>query len=139
MINAYEEHLGHITGKLVTPVIDNVKSVEKLFGKESWRLLRLCGIEGKSFLENPAYTWKDCSDFKIMQNIVSNFVVVNDVAERAVLLAKMIQNKLTRNPESKQALVNIVPELRKLTDFRKKNLCSYHILKVTTFWSLFLI
>ena len=122
MINAYEEDLGHITGKLVTPVIDNVKSVEKLFGKESWRLLRLCGIEGKSFLENPAYTWKDCSDFKIMQNIVSNFVVVNDVAARAVLLAKMIQNKLTRNPESKQALVNIVPELRKLTDFRKKNL-----------------
>ena len=122
MINAYEEDLGNITGKLVTPVIDNVKSVEKLFGKESWRLLRLCGIEGKSFLENPAYTWKDCSDFKIMQNIVSNFVVVNDVAERAVLLAKMIQNKLTRNPESKQALVNIVPELRKLTDFRKKNL-----------------
>ena len=57
-----------------------------------------------------------------MQNIVSNFVVVNDVAERAVLLAKMIQNKFTKNPESKQALVNIVPELRKITDLRKKGL-----------------
>ena len=57
-----------------------------------------------------------------MQNIASNFVVVNDAAERAVLLAKMIQNKLTKNSEAKHALVNIIPELRKISDFKKKNL-----------------
>ena len=122
MLKAFKEEIGQIKGKLVTPVIENFKSIEKLFGKESRRLLHLCGIEGKSFLDNPANTWKDNSDYKLMQNIVSNFVVVNDVAERAVLLAKMIQNKLTKNPESKQALVNIVPELRKITDLRKKGL-----------------
>ena len=58
----------------------------------------------------------------MMQNIASNFVVVNDAAERAVLLAKMMQNKLTKNSEVKHALFNIVPELRKFSDFKKKNL-----------------
>ena len=57
-----------------------------------------------------------------MQNIASNFVVVNDTAERAVLLAKMIRNKLTKNSEVKHALVNMVPELRKMSDLKKKNL-----------------
>ena len=57
-----------------------------------------------------------------MQKIASNFVVVNDAAERAVLLAKMIQNKLTKNSEVKHALVNMVPELRKMSDLKKKNL-----------------
>ena len=57
-----------------------------------------------------------------MQKIASNFVVVNDAAERAVLLAKMIQNKLTKNTEVKHALVNMVPELRKMSDLKKKNL-----------------
>ena len=111
-----------VKGKLITPVISNIKSIENLFGKESWRLLRLCGIQGKSFLEKPASTWKDCSEFKMMQNIASNFVVVNDAAKRAVLLAKIIQNKLTKNSEVKHVLVNIVPELRKISDFKKKNL-----------------
>ena len=58
----------------------------------------------------------------MMQNIASNFVVVNDAAERAVHFAKMIQNKLTKNSEVKHTLVNIVPELRKISDFKKKNL-----------------
>jgi hypothetical protein len=98
MLINYTENLGPVKGKLITPVISNLKSIEisNLFGKESWRLLRLCGIEGKSFLDKPASSWENCSDYKMLQNIVSNFVVVNDVAERAVLLAKTLQNKLTK-------------------------------------------
>ena len=122
MLKHYTEDLGAVKGKLITPMISNIKSIENLFGKESWRLLRLCGIQGKSFLDKPASTWKDCIEFKKMQNIASNFVVVNDAAERAILLAKMIQNKLTKNSEVKHALVNIVPELRKFSDLKKKNL-----------------
>ena len=109
MLKHYTEDLGVVKGKLIIPEISNIKSIENLFGKES-------------FLKNPASTWKDCSEFKLMQNIASNFVVVNDAAERAVLLAKMIQNKLTKNSEAKHALVNIIPELRKVSDFKKKNL-----------------
>ena len=122
MLKHYTEDLGVVKGKLIIPEISNIKSIENLFGKESWRLLRLCGIQGKSFLKNPASTWKDCSEFKLMQNIASNFVVVNDAAERAVLLAKMIQNKLTKNSEAKHTLVNIIPELRNFSDFKKKNI-----------------
>ena len=49
MLTHYTEQLESIRGKLITPDISNVKSISisNLFGKESWRLLRLCGIEGK--------------------------------------------------------------------------------------------
>ena len=56
----------------------------------------------------------------MLQNIVSNFVVVNDAAERAILLAKQLQNKLTKQSDSKQALVNNIPELRKIGPSHKK-------------------
>ena len=99
MLKHYKEHLPSITGKLITPLLSETSStnISILFGEESWRLLRLCGIEGKSFLEKPASSWNNCSDYKMLGNIVKNFVVVNDVAERAVLLAKTLQNKLTKN------------------------------------------
>ena len=104
-------------------MINEMKSIEIsiLFGKESWRLLRLCGIEGKSFLVQTASSWENCNDYKMLKNIVSNFVVVNDVAERAVLLAKTLQNKLTKKSDIKHALVNVVPELRKICQSQKKD------------------
>ena len=57
MLSHFTENLGPVKGKLVTPMIGNWKSIEisKLFGKESWRLLRLCGIKGKSFLEKKSF------------------------------------------------------------------------------------
>ena len=113
MLSHYRENLDPVTGKLITPLLSNSKSTEisTLFGKESWRLLHLCRIKGKSFLEKPASSWKDCSDYTMLKNIVKNFVVLNDVAERAVLLAKTLQNKLTKNSKLKNTLVNIIPEL----------------------------
>ena len=56
----------------------------------------------------------------MLKNIVKNFVVVNDVAERAVLLAKSLQNKLTKDSKMKNTLVNIIPELRKICKSNKK-------------------
>ena len=52
MLSHYTEHPEPVKGKLITPMISEMKSIEImiLFGRESWRLLRLCGIEGKSFL-----------------------------------------------------------------------------------------
>ena len=46
--------------------------------------------------------------------------MVNDVAERAVLLAKTLQNKLTKKKNVKDALVNIIPELRKICESKRK-------------------
>ena len=122
MLRHYKENLDHVTGKLITPLLNNSKSTEisSLFGKESWRLLHLCGIKGRSFLEKPASSWEDDSDYKMLKNIVKNFVVVNDVAERAVLLAKTLQNKLTKNSKLKNTLVNIIPELRKICESNNK-------------------
>ena len=65
-------------------------------------------------------SWKYCNDYKMLENIVKNFVVVNDVAERAVLLAKSLQNKLTKGSKMKNKLVNIIPELRKICKSNKK-------------------
>ena len=62
------------------------------------------------------------NDYKMLKNIVSNFVVVNDMAERAVLLAKTLQNKLTKKKSNiKHALVNVIPELRKICQSQKKD------------------
>ena len=63
----------------------------------------------------------NCSDYKMLEKIVENFVVVNDVAERAVLLAKSLQNKLTKDSTIKNTLVNIIPELRKFCNSSKKS------------------
>ena len=122
MLNHYEETPGIITGKLITPLLSNSRStlIYNLFGKESWRLLRLCGVEGKSFLEHPVSSWDEHSDYKMLENIVKNVVVVNDVAERAVLLAKTLQNKLTKNSNMKEKLVNVIPELRKICKSGRK-------------------
>ena len=122
MLSHYTENLGHVKGKLMTPMINKMKSIEIsiLFGKESWRFLRLCGIEGKSFLVKTASSWDNCSEYIMLKDIVSNFVVVNDAAERAILLAKTLQNKLTKNSDIKQALVNVIPELRKICQSQKK-------------------
>ena len=56
----------------------------------------------------------------MLENIGKNFVVVNDVAERAVLLVKSLQNKLTKNSKMKNTLVNVIPELRKICNSNKK-------------------
>ena len=78
MILHFTENLVPVTNK---PDLSNLKSIEisKLFGRESWRLLHLCRIEGKSFLEKPAASWDDCSDYKMLEKIVEKFVVVNDM------------------------------------------------------------
>ena len=47
--------------------------------------------------------------------------IVNDVAERAVLLAKTLQNKLTKKSDIKHALVNVIPELRKICQSQTKD------------------
>ena len=61
MLSHHTEHLEPVKGKLITPMISEMKSIEIsiLFGRESWRLLCLCGIEGKTlFLVQTDLHWK---------------------------------------------------------------------------------
>ena len=122
MLAHYTDHIENIKGKLITPDLRNIQvlNISTLFGKESWRLLRLSGIQGKSFLDKPASSWDSYKEYKELKEIVSNFVAVNDVAERTVLLAKTFQNKLTKKKNVKDALVNIIPELRKICESQRK-------------------
>ena len=82
-VKTLQRNLDPVTGKLITPLLNNSKSTEisSLFGKESWRLLHLCGIKGRSFLKKTASSWEDDSDYKMLENIVKNLVVVNGVTE----------------------------------------------------------
>ena len=82
---------------------------------------KLCGIQGKSFLPLPVTQWSENVDYKFLLGIANNYVVINDVAERAVLLAKRLQNNLTKNSDMKDKLVNIIPELQKLINVDKKS------------------
>ena len=65
-------------------------------------------------------SWENCSDYRMLKIIVSNFVVINDVAERVILLAKTLQNKLTKKSDIKNTSVNIIPQLRKICQSQKK-------------------
>ena len=102
MLKHYTENLSPVKGKLITPDISNMNSIEisSLFGKESWRLLHLCRIEGKSFLEKTPSSWENDNDYKMLKNIVKNFVVVNDVAERAV--CKESSEQVNQRPKNEE-------------------------------------
>ena len=121
MLRYYEVDMANITGKLVTPLLKSTTSLHSLFGKESWIFFRLCGVKGKSYLPLPVSLWSENDDYQLFLGVARNYVVVNDVAERALLLAKMLQNKLTKKPDMKDKLVNIIPKLQKLVNANTKS------------------
>ena len=54
-----------------------------------------------TYLEVQALQWKNDSHYNFSKKTLSEMQVVNDSAERAILLAKIYQNKLTTNSNEK--------------------------------------
>ena len=66
------------------------------------------------------------SGFLLMSALIRNVPVVNDAAERGVLLAKTVQNKVTRDDLQRQHLFLSIPAARaKLGSLCKKNLIEW--------------
>ena len=71
----------------------------------------------------PALQWENDSNYKFLKKALNKMQVVNDSAERAILLAKTYLNKLTTNPNERSHLYQVVPILqRKILNKRKSTL-----------------
>ena len=119
------------TGKLVTPLLRTSTKLRDLFGYGSWLLPNLCGIglADKSFVAQPVDTWPSNKDYQTLKGIVSNLQVVNDPAERGILLAKSLQGKISRCSDERTKLFLSIPHVRaKLTKLTKKNLINLRCL-----------
>ena len=117
-------------GKLHTPILKENTKIWELFGPRSWLLLNLLGIgsDDNSFLDKPVKDWKNQEDFLLFKTAVSNIKVVNDSAERGILLAKTVQGKLTRNEQDRKNLILTVQHVRdKIESVTKKCLLSFRI------------
>ena len=117
-------------GKLTTPVLREKTQLWELFGPGSWLLFHLIGVEGKEFTKKPVSEWGRDSEYMLASSIVSNIKVVNDGAERGILLAKSLQNKLTFKEEERRKLFLGIPYARaKLEKLTKRNLFSLNFLE----------
>ena len=66
------------------------------------------------FLHSDPDVWFENEHFLKGQKIVRNLRVVNDTAERGVKLIQDFKNRITKNEEQKQYLLQVVAECRKL-------------------------
>ena len=69
---------------------------------------------GKRWLKSPPSNWHADTEYKEMQSFVENLRVVNDCAERGVKLIVDYAEILTKDPEQRQFLLQVVEENRKL-------------------------
>ena len=68
------------------------------------------------------------SDYQKMKLIVQNIPAVNDPAERAILLAKMLQGKITRDPTERMKLFLSIPYAReKLKKITKSSILAFDV------------
>ena len=108
-------------GKLITPSdITSSISLPDLFGPRSYILSFLLN-EPLHFLSKPVSCWADDEGYCRLRNILLKIPAINDAAERAVLLAKSLHNKLAYCKKQKSNLYVTVPLIRKVLRKRKKS------------------
>ena len=111
------------SGKLTTPVLSKTRANKlwEFFGPNSWLMPNLLGlgIKDLSFVSKPAKSWKLDKDYQLLQSVIHNMQVVNDPAERGILLAKSLQGKVTMDPTERRKLFLSIPyareQLKKIT------------------------
>ena len=67
-----------------------------------------------TFLDKPTDEWKDNKNFQKGRVIMEKLQVVNDGAERGVAMISVFNDTLTRDEETKQALLQVVEHHRRL-------------------------
>ena len=86
-----------------------------------------------TFLEVQALQPENDSNCNFLKKARSKVQVVNDSAERAILLAKICHNNLTTNPNEKSHLYQVVPmPRRKILDKRKSTLMKTNLVEDIT-------
>ena len=73
-----------------------------------------------TFLEVQELRWENDSNNNFLKKARSKMQVVNDTAERAILLAKTYHSKLTTNPNETSHLHQVLPMLRRKISYKRK-------------------
>ena len=68
---------------------------------------------GKEWLNKPVNTWSSYESFREMESFVKNLMVTNDTAERGIKLVTDYAKSLTKNPEERDALLQVVAQHRR--------------------------
>ena len=74
-----------------------------------------------TFLEVQVLQRENDSNYNLLKKALSKMQVVNDSAERAILLAKTYCNKLSTNPNKRSHLYQVVSMLRKKIPEKRKS------------------
>lgn len=90
----------------------HLKSLEDFVTAKSLTLFNSMQLD-TSFLEVDPSEWKGLDSYKKSRDIVKGIKVVNDCAERGVALITQFNDKLTKNEEQKQYLLQVVENHRK--------------------------
>ena len=113
-------------GKLVTPELKDKTKIWELFGPASWLMFKQMDIDGKSLLEKAVKEWSDDVDYQNLKATITNIMIVNDPAERLILLAKTLQGKWTYSNDERQKLILSIPHAReKLENISNANLINW--------------
>lgn len=99
-------------------IIETV-SLVNLIEQKSWFIFQALNID-TNWLYEPVDTWNENADFSFARNVVMHLKVVNDGAERAVKLVEDYCDKVTKDPEMRQNLLQSVEHHRKqFSEFKK--------------------
>lgn len=97
----------------------HLKSLEDFVTEKSLTLFNSMQLD-TSFLEVHPSEWMGLDSYKKYRDIVKSIKVVNDCAERGVALITQFNDKLTKNEEQKQYLLQVVETHRKQFKTSKK-------------------
>ena len=99
--------------EMLMPTMKPSTHLKDLVGSDSWMIFKLLNISG-SFLSERARLWADNDEYQSMKDGIHSLKVVNDSAERALgLVTEFHSNKITKDPQQKQFLYQVVKDLRR--------------------------
>ena len=87
--------------------------LKSFVGPDSWTFFELSGVE-PTFLSKPVAEWAADESYDKLSTLAKSIKVINDSAERALgMLTEYHLNKITKNEEQRQHLLQCVKEMRK--------------------------
>ena len=75
----------------------------------------------KTWLDQPVTNWRDYEGYIEAEKFVNSLLVVNDAAERVIKLISEYINKLTKDPDERQDLIQVVQYHRSVIGDDKKS------------------
>jgi len=89
------------------------KSLHQLVDPSSISAMKLLKLDIEFLLNTDPENWTNSQEYIQMKAVIDKLRVVNDSAERAIALATNFNNRLTKNENSLQQVLQVVSDSRK--------------------------